>query len=231
MAATQSITRRCTQCGQTYSGEVFSKSGKGLYGLSSQCKNCDRDYRKANKERIKAVQKRYMDANKEKVKALKKAHWIKNRPLLLEKLRERNDIYRERRINKQREDYAANREAVISRVREYQKTHPEVDRLCYHNRRIRRLSAVGQCSREQWLDKCSLWGWRCYLCSAALTPLTAQVEHRKPLSRGGSHWPANLGPACQRCNFSKHDMHEAEFRKERSFANFSLSSLTNRTAA
>ena len=231
MADDKSITRQCSKCGQAYDGKMFSKSSKGLYGLSSQCKNCDREYRQANKERIKATQKRYMETNKEKVQALKKAHWAKNRPLLLQKLRVRNHLYRERRIKKQREDYAANRQAVISRVREYQKTHPEVDRLCYHNRKARHLSAAGQCSREQWIAKCFLWGWRCYLCSASLTPQTVQVEHRIPLAKGGTNWPANLAPACGRCNMSKHDITETEFRRTRSFANFSLSALTAGGAA
>jgi 5-methylcytosine-specific restriction endonuclease McrA len=40
-----------------------------------------------------------------------------------------------------------------------------------------------------------------------------QLEHRTPISRGGSHWPANLAPACGRCNTAKGELTEKEYRE------------------
>ncbi|NAE18264.1 hypothetical protein GUJ16_13385 [Enterococcus hirae] len=31
----------------------------------------------------------------------------------------------------------------------------------------------------------------------------SEIDHVKPLSRGGSAWPANLRPACRTCNSKK----------------------------
>lgn len=76
----------------------------------------------------------------------------------------------------------------------------------------KRKAAPGECTPAQWLDKIGYWGWRCYLCGTGLTPKTLHMEHRKPLARGGSHWPANLAPACASCNLRKNAMTEAEFR-------------------
>jgi len=31
------------------------------------------------------------------------------------------------------------------------------------------------------------------------------IDHVKPISKGGSNWPANLRPACEPCNLRKSD--------------------------
>ena len=40
------------------------------------------------------------------------------------------------------------------------------------------------------------------------------LEHKKPLSRGGTNEKNNLAIACQKCNCKKHNKTEEEFRKE-----------------
>jgi 5-methylcytosine-specific restriction endonuclease McrA len=44
-------------------------------------------------------------------------------------------------------------------------------------------------------------------------PIVLSIEHRIPLSRGGSNWPANLAPACKTCNSSKGTKTEKEYRE------------------
>ena len=39
----------------------------------------------------------------------------------------------------------------------------------------------------------------CWMCGAEAT----EIDHVKPLSAGGSNWPANLRPACHPCNRAK----------------------------
>ena len=48
-------------------------------------------------------------------------------------------------------------------------------------------------------------GRRCVYCAIALTPDTATIDHVIPLSRGGTHAPANLVVACHACNQLKGD--------------------------
>jgi 5-methylcytosine-specific restriction endonuclease McrA len=38
------------------------------------------------------------------------------------------------------------------------------------------------------------------------------VDHKQPVSRGGSNWPENLAVTCPTCNLRKSDKTEAEFR-------------------
>ena len=49
--------------------------------------------------------------------------------------------------------------------------------------------------------RCEMWGRTCYLCGA---PMQA-IDHVIPLTKGGTHWPANLRPICKSCNSKKRD--------------------------
>jgi 5-methylcytosine-specific restriction endonuclease McrA len=44
--------------------------------------------------------------------------------------------------------------------------------------------------------------WKCAHCGR---PGLLTVDHKIPLSRGGSNWPSNLQPLCFRCNVVKND--------------------------
>jgi 5-methylcytosine-specific restriction endonuclease McrA len=51
---------------------------------------------------------------------------------------------------------------------------------------------------------------RCYYCDEVLDQ-TYHVDHKQPVSRGGSNWPENLACTCQSCNLSKGAQTESEF--------------------
>ena len=80
-------------------------------------------------------------------------------------------------------------------------------------RQLRARHAKGSFTFEQWREKIKLWGNRCYLCSESLIDKKVHIEHRIPISRGGSNWIANIAPACAPCNMSKHAKTEKEFRE------------------
>jgi 5-methylcytosine-specific restriction endonuclease McrA len=52
---------------------------------------------------------------------------------------------------------------------------------------------------------------RCYYCRSKVDPNNRTIDHRIPLSRGGSHSVKNLVMACHQCNSSKSDKTEAEY--------------------
>ena len=52
----------------------------------------------------------------------------------------------------------------------------------------------------------------CYLCLKPIEFGNDHLEHKIPLSRGGSNAKENLSVACAGCNFSKHTKTEAEYR-------------------
>lgn len=68
--------------------------------------------------------------------------------------------------------------------------------------KARRKGAPGRCSPMQWFARLRFYGERCVYCGSH-TQLCR--DHRIPLSKGGSNWPANLVPSCKPCNMKKYN--------------------------
>ncbi len=67
-------------------------------------------------------------------------------------------------------------------------------------RRYRReRDARGECTPRERQARWSVNSGLCYLCGRPADVM----DHVIPLAKGGSNWPANLRPACWRCNFTK----------------------------
>jgi 5-methylcytosine-specific restriction endonuclease McrA len=62
-----------------------------------------------------------------------------------------------------------------------------------------RREAPGTASIAQIEARLAYWGWKCWNCRRPYE----QIDHVKPIAKGGSNWPANLRPACQSCNARK----------------------------
>lgn len=140
----------------------------------------------------------YRAQNREALRVAKAAEYQRNKP---------------KRVAKNRATRQSDPERANEYSRQWRKRNPERRRASVLNSDAKRKQAPGNCSPEQWIAKCEYFGWRCYLCGAPLTSKMVHAEHRKPISRGGSNWPANLAPACAKCNLSKNSKTEAEFRE------------------
>lgn len=66
-------------------------------------------------------------------------------------------------------------------------------------RRERLRNAGGHCSATAKVARWELYGSRCWVCHAP----ASHSDHVIALARGGGNWPANIRPACRRCNCSK----------------------------
>lgn len=142
--------RRCTKCGEEKPAtlEFFRKQDRGLYGLRSQCRECEAAYNKAQKkafynanaeaerakaaayraanaEKVKEARKKHYEANREELLARRAAYYEKNREQIAEQRRASYaaNVENERRI--QRERRAADPERVRQREREYRKANLE----------------------------------------------------------------------------------------------------------
>ena len=62
-------------------------------------------------------------------------------------------------------------------------------------------AALGDVDATRLQARIDFYGGRCWMCG---DPWQC-IDHVKPLSRGGSNWPANLRPACTSCNARKHN--------------------------
>jgi 5-methylcytosine-specific restriction endonuclease McrA len=136
--------------------------------------------------------------------------WMKRNP---EKAREGMRRWRkahpEERNADRRAFYDRHREEMLAQSAEYHRQHPEVGRARSQNYRARKQAAQGSFTPAQWLALVEAYGGRCAY-RGEQAPL--EVDHRVPLSRGGSNLIENILPACRRCNAEKHQMTEEEFR-------------------
>lgn len=76
------------------------------------------------------------------------------------------------------------------------------------NYRARKRNAVGSFTAKEWRAKIALLGGVCIYCGED-RPLT--VDHKIPLSRGGTNDIANVVPACGLCNSRKQDRTAIEY--------------------
>lgn len=82
----------------------------------------------------------------------------------------------------------------------WSKKNPAYYALAAHNRRALAAKAGRMVTREQWDVIVEVYRCRCAYCGAK-AKLT--VDHVVALSKGGTHAPANLAPACKSCNSKK----------------------------
>ena len=178
-------------------------------------------YRRRHPDRAKASKRRTYLKYREKYAAQEKAHRKANREKYSQYDREANERIRANPIRlaerqaSQRAYYRRNRASRIAAVKLYEKTNFAKVRVWKRvrsaRRRSRLVAAPGTCSRQQWLWRFQFYGGRCAYCPCELKFEEAQMEHRIPISRGGSNWPANIVPSCAECNLRKGTKTSVEF--------------------
>ncbi|WP_108664520.1 HNH endonuclease [Euzebya rosea] len=72
----------------------------------------------------------------------------------------------------------------------------------YRRRRERERANGGMADARAIQSRFDYYGGKCYICRNDADTM----DHVKPVSKGGTLWPANLRPACRRCN-SRKDCH------------------------
>lgn len=150
-------------------------------------------WKKANPERAKQADRIYAAKNAERI-AARKREWI---------LANADRI----RAQKQRA-YALNKDRVLAACREWRRNNPLKARAAKLARRSREASADGSTytKAHHIAARWEMFGGKCWICGKPATT----TDHVIPLSRGGSHWPSNLRPACLSCNSSKQSKKPSE---------------------
>lgn len=222
-------SKKCKgECGLTLLLDEFSPKVRGLMARYAQCKKCrnsaragrrqaeSRDYYDRHKPTINARNLAYHHRDPLKAQQRKKRYYKANAPALRDYSSRYFADHAEDQLKKQKQKREQNPAKAHALNRRYSKDwrarNPERRRASVKANKAKRAMALGRCAPEQWLAKIEYWAWRCYLCGVDLTSETLHMEHRIPIARGGTHWPANLAPACESCNLSKGTKTEAEFR-------------------
>lgn len=125
-------SKTCSTCKEIKPLTRFSKLGTGL---SPKCKDCDRAYYEANKERIKE----YTAANKERRKEWRKKHYEANK----ERISEYNKEYR-----------AANKELIKELAKKYYRKYPRNSKKYYeaNKEKIREYNKKYYAANKHWYN-------------------------------------------------------------------------------
>jgi 5-methylcytosine-specific restriction endonuclease McrA len=141
-------------------------------------------------EATRARQRAWRERNKEKLRADKLAYYLANK--------EREDA----RVRQWRE---ANRARVRGYWRDWYASdldHARAQAINSQARRRARTRGAGV-TRSDWHRIKAEYGHRCAYCGTM--PQRLEQEHVDPIASGGPHDPANVVPACRRCNAGKND--------------------------
>jgi 5-methylcytosine-specific restriction endonuclease McrA len=178
----------CKICGEEKSLEDFKKC-KSKSGRGTECKKCDaqrsRKYYDQNKEKRNQYSKEYHQKHLEEQKRKQKEYRIKN------KKRKQDYRLRYRSITE-------NKEKINAKQRHYYYKNKEKAYEANLRRRARKRNAKAFFISKKDIKK--IYMLPCFACGSKEN---ITMDHKVPISRGGSHGIGNLLSLCKSCNSSK----------------------------
>ena len=110
--------KTCTKCGQC---EKHSKNNNRRDGLQSQCVQCVKAYRAANKDKINAQKMQHYEENKDEISAQQKAYYEENKDRILARKKKHYEEHRDEISARQKAYYEEKKDEILA----YQKQHYE----------------------------------------------------------------------------------------------------------
>lgn len=204
------LEKRCYDCGDRKPLSDFHRNRSTRDGYAAACKDCSRrtalERYHRNRDANIARMATYRDEHKEYFRERYALDPVKGR----ERARQwrRNNPNKAREIEKR---YRAKNRAVIRAIlrRSYAK-HKTQRLIDLRNERARRRDAPGTFTHADLDAIYASQQGLCYYCGALLVK-PIHIDHKTPISRGGTNWPDNLALSCAGCNLSKGAKTEAEF--------------------
>lgn len=182
-----------------------------------------KQYQKKNSERLREYYKQYHQNNIEKIHLYKKKQYQKTK----ERIKFCVEKHRKNHPNYTKEYYQKNKIRIFERQKEYNQTHrAEINKWSreYHqkNRQYKKTytalkrgggSLTIQIVQQIYEDNIKQFNTlTCYLCFKSIQFGSDSIDHKTPLSRGGTNIKENLGVAHLLCNISKGNKTEEEYR-------------------
>lgn len=172
------VRKICTKCHLPKEIRHFSKQKLGKHGVTSWCKPCFRAHQRADRQK-----------NLERDRARSRA-W--------------SAVNLELRAARARDAWAKNPEAHREYLRLRRTRSPEKSKEYDARKRAKRLAALcssdASFTADEWKSLMADHDYRCVYCGKRAR---LQMDHVKPLSKGGKHVASNIVPACGPCNNSK----------------------------
>jgi 5-methylcytosine-specific restriction endonuclease McrA len=186
--------KACNRCKTQRTFEFFNKNPSSPDGYYSLCKDCRGIQKAEYRQRPEVIAR-------EKARLAKA--YADNRDALLAKRKARYAADKPKALSKNREWREANLEQHRALCRQWAKDHPEAMRAISAKRRALKNGAEGAYTADDVAEMLASQEGKCNACQAPLAAF--HVDHKRPLSRGGSNWPSNLQLLCPPCNLSKGD--------------------------
>lgn len=180
-----SSPRKCEQC-----GSVFVANSHNHTFCSHNCEA--KSWAIAHRDKMRESCRRWGAANREVRREYRKRYEQEHRA---ERLEYKQIYHQEHRVE-EIEYKRQRREKNLSKVR-------GISTRSESKRRAAKLGNGGSFTEEEFTGLCKQYDWQCAYCGCTLTPETVTVDHKIPVSRGGSSNIENIAPACGRCNSSK----------------------------
>ncbi len=194
--------KKCTKCGEEKELTEFSKKKSQDDGLQRHCKKCCAVYaakhraKPGNKLKAKKYNEEYREKNADELEKKRVKYYAKNA--------EAKKEYRKRY-------YLENKDRELARQAQWVRDNREKINGLGSAYRARKFGADGASTCDQIKSRFDYYGNKCIYCGSTDS---LQIEHRIPLYRGGTNWPANLAPACKSCNCKKGTKTEKEYKAE-----------------
>lgn len=206
-------TKRCYRCKQDLPLARFNKNNQQSDGLTGACKTClsemrkpwDHKYNRTEKAKETAYRYYYSEKGQAAKKAYREAYELteeqKEKYRAAMRAHEKTGKYKARR---KRYDLSPKGKAMKARKdARYIKT--EKGRFAKRKVEIKRKHQMktSDCTltKAGWEEIKDKYDHRCAYCHRQMQRL--EMDHVKPLSKGGTHTAANIVPACKSCNSSK----------------------------
>ena len=180
---------------------AFKNKAKGI--LKNECKMCEKEYRKNNKEKLKEYFKEYYKNNKDKIKKNTKEYQENNK----EKVREYKKEYRSRDKTKN---------MMKEYLKEYQKNNK--DKMIFYSsqRRVLRAGNGGSYTQEQYREMLEYFEYKCAYTGESIED-NLHIDHIIPVSKGGTSYIWNLIPVTPSANMSKSNKNIEDWYREQEY--------------
>lgn len=216
----------CCTCKSEKEIYCFGKNKNTSDGLSAQCKQCAKEYRDTHKNKKKdypssniGYKRLYRISNKDRANSLRKNKYQNNK----EKYKVQNKINytkrRDKRLVSFHSYYIETKEVRSQYNKQYRLDNPDYISLKNRQRKklLHDLPTIKQSEINELMND---HNHKCYYCGIIVQRrVNLHLDHKIPLSRGGSHNINNLAPSCRWCNLRKGTKTDIEYRQQLMIAN------------
>ena len=162
---------------------------------------------------------KWREAHPEKMREYQERYYATNRDLAIERARKWREANRSRFNEQNRAYYERNRTKILkAKKAAYDAGSKRKTKggIYSANRRANQAANGGKLTEEDLKAQFELQDGKCFYCGVLLFAsfeTSYEIEHKVPISKGGSSDISNVVLSCRKCNRRKHAKTDAEFLK------------------